>query len=49
MAIEKHEGLSPTNGILGFGPRQEKKTSLLPMLKKAGKIERALVSFSLGD
>lgn len=37
------------NGIVGLGPSQIMKSSLLVRLKQDAKIERTMISFDLGD
>jgi hypothetical protein len=49
ISIEKQSGLKNVNGILGLGPNQTDQNSFLKALKQNGKIDRAVVSFSLGD
>jgi len=49
VAVEKQEGLDDTNGIVGLGPQSNQKASLLSRLKQSQKIDKAMISFDLGD
>ena len=42
----KAEGLDNCDGILGLSPRDYGHHSIIPMLKRAGYINRQLISFS---
>ena len=49
LAVQSQEGLSPAHGLLGFGPSNNNRDSLLLSLKWYGKIDRALIAFDLRD
>lgn len=49
VSIEEQTGLKNVNGILGLGPNDTDNKSFLKALKTSGKIDKALVSFSLAD